>query len=364
MNRVLHITLAVFATGCIGFDFTDRSDVTYTRVLALQVDPPVFRAGDTVTARALVARPDGSHLDPDGTPFTNEDGERQCEGDVCFDWSFCLRPERTPGLESIQFNPEVPSQGCDAADLSVGTTANPFLATNPDGTLTVDTTFVAGMIDTGMLSTIAAALQVPETVVEQVLRDIGIAVVVELRVFDREDVFIAYKRALFIDDGCTEDCPGTNPPPPQLELRPRDDESASPSFWVTGRNVAEPFECRACTRAESESEGEPSSECLPTTETIQLPADTQYILAPEDDLVNWREPYTILSLSGEFLPTQETGFFSFFTTGGGLQEGKTRFPAAEEIFTTPSEPNNYSLWVVVRDGHYGQDACRIDFELL
>jgi hypothetical protein len=211
------------------------------------------------------------------------------------------------------------------------------------------------MIDSGMLEAVAAALGLPEDVVERLLSEVGLPLVVELRVFVGDEVFVGYKQGLFVTDGCVENCDGLNPPPPQVEIY-RDSDRAD-ARWVTARAGSEPFECQPCDRDDTGT-------CTPTTApAIPLDRGGRYILAPEEDVPQWTESYTILSLSGEFIQAEEAGYFSWFTNSGALQEEQTRFPAAEEVYVAPETPGSYVIWVVVRDGHYGQSACRIPIEV-
>ncbi len=357
MRGVVFASLGVVLSGCFSFDFAARGDIEYTRVIGLQLDPPVIRSGDQVTVRPLVVRPDGSHVSPDGEPFTDAEGNRACDGEVCFDWAFCFRPERTPGLESAQYSPERPSEGCESADLATGLGANPFLRPNPDGSLTIDSTPIGGMLDSGMLEGVATALGLPRAVVDRILEEVGLTFVIELRVFDGDEVFVGFKRGLFVNDACTgAECGGLNPPPPQLEIYREGDRGDV--RWVTGRGVSEPFRCRRCDRAPA------TGACALADEgPVVLTAGTRYIVAPEEDGEEWLEDYTILTVTGDFIPAREAGFFSFFANGGSLDQEKTRFPAAEEVWTTPAEPGDYALWVVARDGHFGQDACRVDVRI-
>lgn len=347
-------TLPLLLTaGCISLDFTNRSDIEYTRAIAIEVDPPVFRPGNEVRARALVVRPDGTHVVPDGFAQTGSTGLRECNGTVCFDWALCLRAERVPGLSGAQFSPEVPSQGCDNAALAGGTGESEFVEVLPDGSIRLDTGPLADLVDVNALTALAQALGIPASAAEDVLTRTGIPLLLELRVFDGEDVFIAYKRGLFIDDGCTENCSGVNPPAPEFAFF--DPQEPANTQRTSGRNSDTPFECEPC---EQEDVGEP---CLTVNRTLSFRPGRSYIVAPKEDGETWLERYTVLSLAGEFLETTEQGYFSWFTTGGALQQERTRFPAAEEIFTAPEEPGDYALWLVVRDGHYGARACRARF---
>jgi hypothetical protein len=350
--RLLSSLACAPLAGCLEIDFAPREIIEETRVIGAVVDPPLFRAGDRLTVRALVVNELGENVVPDGEVVMNGDGDRSCTGSVCFDWTFCVRPERTPGLSSLQYDPEVPSQGCENASISMMMGESPFLTVNPDGTLEIDTTPLSGMIDVSMLETLAAAIGLPPEIVERVLSTTGIPVTVELRLFLPDETKLAYKNALFLADACTSDCPGRNPPAPELAIWRRRTGDRDPTF-ITGRGIEEPFTCARC---------DPSEEgCLPNRKPLDLLPNERYVLAPVEDGEAWLERYTVLDLTGSFVELDERGYFSWFSNAGAFGQGQTYFPVAEEILLTPGEPGTYALWVVSRDGHFGANACRIEY---
>lgn len=344
-------SLLVTLASCSRVEFSRRSQIEYPRTLAIVLEPPVVRPGETLTARALVVTPEGTHLQPDGALVSAPDGTRRCDGDVCFEWSVCLRRDR--GVQSSTYEPETPSQGCDGASGGEGLGA--AATVDEDGVLRVDTAPLAAALELGALEAIAEAVGIPASIAEEILQRTGIPIVIELRVFAFGEAFVSYKQALLLDDGCVDECPGNNPPPPQLALWPLDDRDA-PRQWVTGRGVEAPFDCVPCVRGDDGT-------CTPTGAPIRLDPDRRYVLDPEKDVTDWLEPYTVLAVTGEFTMLEENGFFAFFSTAGRLQEERTQHPATEEVFRTPAEPSDVTLWVIVRDGHYGMDACRFRVEV-
>lgn len=344
---------ALLLSGCLEIDFAPRAIITETRAIAVVVDPPVFRAGDVITARPLVVNENGENVLPDGRVIVDADGNRTCSGEVCFDWAFCLRPERTPGLNSLQYDPATPSQGCESAPISM-MGGSPLLMPQPDGSVVIDTSLLGMMVDTTMIEAIAAAIGLPREVVERVFSETGIPVIVELRVFLPGETKLGYKRALFIADGCTEDCRGINPPAPEFAVRRRRGDGIDQT-WVTGRGQDDPF---TCTRCDPSSDG-----CEPNRKPLDLLPNEHYVLAPLEDGDEWLEPYTVLDLTGAFTEFTERGYFSWFSNAGQIAQGQTYFPAAEEILLTPNEPGTYALWVVSRDGHFGTSACRVEYNV-
>jgi hypothetical protein len=353
MRYALIALLALTTGGCLEIDFAPREIIEETRAIGMVVDPPVFRAGDVITARPLVVNERGENVLPDGQVLVDADGKRTCTGEVCFDWSFCLRPERTPGLNSLQYDPATPSQGCENAAISMMMGESPILMPQPDGSVRIDTTLLGTMVDTTMLETIAAALDLPREIIERIFSETGIPVLVELRLYLPDETKVGYKRALFIADGCTEDCRGTNPPAPEFAVRRRRGDGIDQT-WVTGRGH-EPFVCTRC---------DPGDEaCVPNRKPLDLLPNEHYVLAPIEDGDEWLETYTVLDLTGEFTEFTERGYFSWFSNAGEIAQGQTYFPVAEEILLTPTDPGTYALWVVSRDGHFGTSACRVEYNV-
>jgi hypothetical protein len=130
---------------------------------------------------------------------------------------------------------------------------------------------------------------------------------------------------------------GTNPPPPRFQIG---------DAWVGPVADGTPFLC-----APEEAALEP------------LDAGSETVLSPAEDDDAWREQYPILTIDGAIATVTEGAYYSWYATAGDLRQGKTSAPAREEIWTAPSEGGQEALWLVVRDGHGGTSACRIDVDV-
>lgn len=378
MRHLLILLGLLLVGGCLETDFDSRSIVNRWRTLAIVVSEPTFRPGNVVTFQPLVVDPEGQHATPTGTLTSTDGGGLECRDGICFVWTLCLRPDRTPGLSGLQFNPEQPSQSCggamgfSAVPEANATLADPFIA-RLDGTAVLNSAFVTAFLEGDTLEMAAQQLGIPVALIERIRQDIGVTFVAELRVIEDVDGelvehHVAFKRAIVRDDGCVSTdetpCPGYNPPPPELSvrlLRAEEDDAV----WVTARgidNPDNPFECRFCERALDGS-------CAPTPRAMQLVPNERYVLDPIDVPLDpdapgtWIERYTVLDLTGELVDGQEAAYYSFLSTDGSFERSKTRAPADETIWTTPDEPGSYPLWVIVRDGQAGMSACRLDVQV-
>jgi hypothetical protein len=91
-----------------------------------------------------------------------------------------------------------------------------------------------------------------------------------------------------------------------------------------------------------------------------------YVLDPVDvpdsdeGEVDWRERYEVIDLTGRFLTLSEQPYYAWYSNAGRLDQEQTTEPADEELWRAPSVPGRHALWLVVRDGHAGSSACRID----
>ena len=328
---------AVALGGCFDPMFDRSSEVKTWRGLAIVAEPPVVGLDRDVQLRALVVMPDGTHVAPSDT--------------LAFEWVACIRPERVPGLSSSQFDPEVESNACG------GFPSLP-LVTAADGSavMSVSSAALGAVLAPDRLDEVAALLGITTELLTEIFERVGITVVVELDVCElgegahrcADDGAVrrvtAYKRVLVRD--LFEDDLGHNPPPPRFGLRLRDEE-VSANRWIVDDPSA-PFLCIA-------EDGAP----------VSLAASTEHIVDPEDVGLepgpdSWLENYTVLDLAGGFTDVQERAYYSYYSTGGNLAQETTRAPADEEVWTTPEDPGTYPLWVVVRDGHGGTSACRLD----
>lgn len=307
--------------GCIEGELARKSIVAQWRAMSITATPPIARPGDDVRFDPLVVSPDGEHV-------------THGVGGVRFEWALCIRPDDPPGLGGLQYDPEDPTEGCDAADMRL----DEFLVPAEDGSLMVPG-FLSEAIwpEPGEVSEAARTLfgeDVSPEFVEQLLTTVGILVTVQLSVYQGDErVIRAYKRIVLVDRAE----PGTNPPEPRFQIG---------DAWVSGREVEAPWTC------------EPEDGVRPV-----LPRNQGVIISPDPNDEDWLETYFVLDITATITEVSERPYYSFLSTAGSFDQETTRAPIREEIWTTPEDPGVYPLWVVVRDGHAGMTACRTEVEV-
>lgn len=324
---------SLMLVSCIDADFARPSRVQTDRVLAVTVDPPVAGTDVSPELRALVVRDDGSALTHDpgqGTQLV---------------WTACLVPESVPGLSGMQYDGDGMQQGCGGA-------AGLPLITNTDGSARLPSGLLTQLVTDDTLTQVATALSIPVNLLRSVLQRTGVIVTVQLQVVrDGLPTLLAVKRVVLVDRPQAL-VTGSNPPAPRWSMRLRG-EPAEDARWISGRSGVEPFTC--------EWEAEP----------LRVEAGRTYVLDPvnvpnESDTTpepDWRESYEVVDLSGEFTTLREQAYYAWFATDGRLDQEQTTPPADEELWTAPSTTGATPLWLVVRDGHAGVSACRIEVEV-
>lgn len=332
--RLIHVTLCglwvLALTSCVDADFARQSLVQTTRVLAVVADPPVAGVEVAPTFAALVVSETGAPLvhDPDAG--------------VNFVWTACLVPESVPGLQGMQYESSGSQQGCGGAP------AIP-LVVNEQGVGTLPAGLLAQTVTGESLASVAELLGLPLSLLTEALARTGVIITVELRVeIAGRDPLVAFKRVVLQDKPHAEVI-GDNPPPPRFSLRARGQDEAFAS-WVSARDTdnSEPWRC--------------DWEDTPLT----LRAGHDYVLDPvnvpdsDEQESDWRERYDVIDLAGSFLTLTEQPYYAWYSTGGKLDQEQTTEPADEEIWRAPATPGVYPLWLVVRDGHAGASACRVD----
>ncbi|MCX7807403.1 MAG: hypothetical protein N2515_02235 [Deltaproteobacteria bacterium] len=95
---------------------------------------------------------------------------------------------------------------------------------------------------------------------------------------------------------------------------------------------------------------------------VRFPQDTQVTIQPISG-ADWTESYPIWDYSGQVQLGKENEYYSFYVTHGGLSKETTRPPEREVLWRTPKEARTVRLWLVVRDGHLGSRACRVDVQV-
>jgi len=333
MHRALTLWLVAMLVSCIDADFARPSRVQTDRVLAITVDPPVAGTDVSPELRALVVRDDGSALihDPDqGTRLV---------------WTACLVPESVPGLSGMQYDGDGTQQGCGGA-------AGLPLITNADGSARLPSGLLTQLVTDETLTQVATVLSIPVNLLREVLQRTGVIVTVQLQVVrDDQPTLLAVKRVVLVDRPQRE-VTGSNPPAPRWSMRLLG-TPAEEGHWISGRDRVEPFTCDW------------------EDDSLRVEAGRTYVLDPinvpnESDTnpePDWRESYEVVDFSGEFTTLQEQAYYAWFATDGRLDQEQTTPPADEELWTAPSTTGRTPLWLVIRDGHAGVSACRMEVDV-
>lgn len=338
----LWLAVLLCVVSCIDADFARPSRVQTDRVLAITADPPVAGTDASPELRAVVVRDNGEPLlhDPAlGTTLV---------------WTACLVPEGLGGGgggASSQYDGEGMQQGCG------GAAALP-LVTGADGSTRLPAGLLTQLVSDETLMPVASLLNIPVSLLRDALQRTGVIVTVQLQVMQEgEPALLAVKRVVLIDR-LQRDVIGSNPPPPRWSMRLLG-EDVDDARWLTGRGRTDRFTC--------DWEAEP----------LRVQTGRTYVLDPvnlqdanngsDDDPEaddDWRESYEVVDLSGAFTTLQEQAYYAWFSTEGRLDQEQTTPPADEELWTAPATPGRTPLWLVVRDGHAGVSACRVDIDVV
>lgn len=308
--------LLLLAACDTGFEL--RSAVTRPRILAMVASSPEAAPGEDVTVDALVFDPEGRALE--------------------LRWSMCTTADVAGGFGPPGFGAMggTADPGCDEASMFTTPLPTMGFSTVVPGTCASPAEpwrCTEGIVQ--LFTSIAAMGALPPDVVEQLVSTVGVTVTVNLDVYiEGEHVERGFKRIAVT----RRTPPTTNPPAPRFRVG---------NVWVSGRGVTEPFTCV------------PEDGVAPV-----VPALAEVSLEPDLDDEAWFETFPIVGLDGTVIEGSENAFYSWFSTGGSFSPPLTVAPERETTWTTPQEPGVYPLWLVVRDGHLGMSACRVDVEVL
>lgn len=316
---------------CVDADFARPSLVQTARVLSMVADPPVLGVDVPTTLSAWVVTETGAPLSHDPS------------AGVTFGWTACLVPESVPGLQGMQYDADGSQQGCGGA-------ASIPLTTDDSGAARLPAGLLAQVVTGASLSSVAEILGLPVSLLMEALARTGVIVTVELRVEQPDqEPLIAFKRVVLRDSPHAEVI-GSNPPPPRFSVRLRgEDETAA--TWISARDRAEPWQCT----------WEDAPRILQAGQTYVL--DPVNVPDEREGEADWRERYEVVDLTGSFLTLREQPYYAWYSTAGRFDQEQTTEPADEELWRAPSTPGLHPLWLVVRDGHAGASACRIDLEV-
>lgn len=315
MRRLLTaLVVALVLPGCIENDFKRPSEIFSHRVLALVADKPEVAPDERLRISALVVDPEGERITDPGM----------------FEWKICLRVELVPGLSGMMFQDIETDEGCGGwPDLTV--------LGYPDG----DEFVIPALppIDDELLAMRAEMLgdDLPLEAIRMISEQIGFPIAIELTVRDPAtggELVRAFKRIILVERAER----GTNPPGPRFWLG---------DSFVRQSGGTRAFECHT-----------PGEDVLP-----QVRAGEELEVRPDPDDEWWRETFPVIDLEGDIVEAKEGAYYSFFSTEGVFADDVNSAPTRDTTWTAPREPGIWPLWLVVRDGHAGTAACRVDVEV-
>lgn len=275
--------------------------VVTPRILAIVADLPESAPGTDVTVDVMISIPD--------------DVARP----LSFQWRACLEPQevlRASGFRGI----EIPGRpDCDPQTLAEG---EPYVVRGERTQALVD-----------MVAMLATLGGFDLTLIETVLGTAGLAFFVDVDVLDASGAIVVsgYKRVAMT----TREQPTTNPPAPTFRVGDTEIE------------LVDRFTCAAVAGA-----------------APSIVRDTDIELAPllpeGEDEEPWIETFPIFDYTGGLTTARENAYYTWYATAGSIGEHTTNPPNRQTTWRAPAEPGPHTLWLVVRDGHLGQSACRLD----
>ncbi|AKF09915.1 hypothetical protein [Sandaracinus amylolyticus] len=297
------LALALLATACT--ESLDSPTIVRTpRILAIAGEPPEAAPGEDLLVDAMISIP--------------EDVARP----LALRWLSCIDAQevlRASGFREIEL-PGTPE--CDEQMLPEG---EPYVVRGER---------TAELVDT--LRALAAAGGFDLTTFETLLATTGLAFFVDVQVLDAngEVVVAGFKRVAMT----TRETPTTNPPPPTFLFG---------TTMITGTGDPFDFTCAAADGVVPTVEPGAEIELVP-------------VLPPGLDEEPWLETFPIFDFTGGLATARENAYYTWLATAGGISEFTTRPPERASEWTAPDEEGPQALWLVVRDGHLGASACRLD----
>jgi hypothetical protein len=353
----------VLACGaCVNLpDFARPSEIDRPRVLAVLAEPPEVNPGQAVQFSVAIAGVE----------------------DYGVTWRACGAFDGLFG-EGSQWGEGGDDEGCGggafALELGEG-----------------DTAMLAGAATQALFDNLELAERVlggtlPPDTIDHIRNSVGLPFTVEATVRTEARLIRAVKRVLI----SARETPHSNPPPPafmvdDIEVRAlgaEPDPDSDPDSDSEPDPEPDPdSEPEADSEPDPESDPESESDAGPDPEPasdpdirprppalftcrpvdgapLVLPRNSDVELSPivagDGEIEPWLESYDVIDMRGELQPRDEIAFYSWFSTGGELSEGVTKAPLRNEVWRTPRAAGCHSLWLVVRDGHGGASACRLD----
>ena len=319
-NPLIHLALIAFLPACLS-ELPQPSKIDKLRVLAVAADRPEVLPGETIELTALVV------------------GE--AAEDISYDWRACLLPEQGRGFFSG--GSESGASGGHSYSLeSVGTChglaefdpeAVIDLGTGPSATLTLPEDLLSDEV-IGEVYGLGAA-DLPEIVLLALRMVAGVNFTVSLRVKSGDEVVNAFKR---INISLSPE-PNANPTNAAFTLREGEEVYAGPEEGTPatpGSCLLEPLEL---------GKGVFSLHPL----NVPDPPVAYEVIAGTTDP---EKPFDLIE-------TEETLYFSFFSTHGSFSRNITKSQGPSEVVWRfeDAPTGTVPLWIVVRDGRGGTTWC-------
>lgn len=321
-RRVGFLLLGALAlAACDGIDFAVPSIVLGPRVLAIVADRPEVAPGEDVRVHAIVAGAEGRSVELRWSMCPGDGGTEQ-GGFGSYSGS-----EEQYGVE-----PRLP--GCDpASPFTTPLTVDLGEAVVPGGCPDPSRPWecTSGMVD--LFESLSEGAGVPSEYAAQIIDLVGVTVTVAVDVHvDGEFRLTAFKRINVTRRAALT----TNPPPPRFAIG---------GVWLSARAGTDPHVCVS-----------------ETGETPIVPAVSEVSLRPDAD-ESWIETFPVVGFDGDVVEGTESAYYSWFSTDGEFDPEVSAAPARDGTWLSPEALGIYPIWVVVRDGHLGQIACRADVEV-
>lgn len=322
-ERAFLLAFATLASGCLDLNFEPVTQVQTPRILNIVADPPEVPFGAEVRFEALVVDADGSDL--------------ALAPDAELRFTVCMSVREILVASGLGFGTELEDDCRDGGEDLVRLETGGEL---PPGTARLPGEAFLRLVEQLMRLTGGGGGEgIPSderlTTLLRVISEVGVPLRMRLEVWrDGAMILTGFKRFAIAE---REDLT-TNPPAPRFAVDER---------WLTARDGGDP---RACV---PEDGGE-----VPV-----VLAGSEVTLAPDPDEDPWIESYPVVGLDGSLLVNQESAYYSWFSTGGRFSDAITRRPERDVVWTAPTEPGRYTVWVIVRDGHLGSSHCRTEIEV-
>jgi hypothetical protein len=298
------LTLMAAGAGCLAAcfnlpDFPSSSLVDKPRILAVIADPPEVTPANGTTLSILVG------------------GNKRSISQVR--WTVCGMPSSMLGMGN-QFGENTGDRSCSGNAIELGQGER----------VSVPSEVVAAALtnDDLLRAALGTNANLPVAALDEIRKNVGFAATVDVELMVDGKSLGALKRVLVSQN----EHPGSNPPPPTFRFG---------DVVVRSLGEAPPYRCAPDEGVLSAKPGQ----------TIAL--DPVF----DGDVEPWLEDYRVLDARGMLGDRKEQAFYSWFASAGEVDHGMTNAPDRSNSWRAPDKAACAQLWLVVRDGHGGQNAC-------